>query len=42
MSARETYLIQINDLGDPNAVPVNKDEYDRIRAQSMANAALAK
>ena len=42
MSARETYRIHMNDLGRPGAVPVNKQEYDRLRAQSLANAALAK
>jgi MFS family permease len=31
-SARETYRIHLNDLGDPNARPIPKDEYDRIRA----------
>jgi MFS family permease len=31
-SARETYRIHLNDLGDPNAVPVAKPEYDRLRA----------
>ena len=42
MSARETYRIHMNDLGRPGAVPVNKQEYNRLRAQSLANAALAK
>jgi hypothetical protein len=28
---QETYRIHMNDLGDPNARPVPKDEYDRIR-----------
>jgi hypothetical protein len=27
----------MNDLGVPGAQPVPKDEYERIRAQSMAN-----
>jgi MFS family permease len=40
-SARETYRIQIKDLGQPNAVPVDKDVYDRMRAASMANTRLA-
>jgi MFS family permease len=31
-SARETFRIHLNDLGDPNARPIPKDEYDRIRA----------
>ena len=41
-SARETYRIHLNDLGEPNAVPVDKREYDRTRAQAVAEAALAK
>ncbi|HET6197218.1 MAG TPA: MFS transporter [Acetobacteraceae bacterium] len=32
LSARETYRVHLNDLGDANAVPVGKDEYDRMRA----------
>jgi MFS family permease len=31
-SARETYRIHMNDLGEPGAVPVPQEEYDRIRA----------
>jgi MFS family permease len=42
MSARETYRIQMTDLGQPGAVPVDKQEYDRMRAQTLAGAALAK
>ena len=38
-SARETYRIHLNDLGNPNAVPVPKAEYDRMREQSLAAAA---
>jgi len=41
MSARETYRIHLNDLGHPDAVPVSKPEYDRMRAQSVAAAGLA-
>jgi MFS family permease len=41
-SARETYRVHLNDLGDPNAVPVDKQEYDRLRAQTIANASLAR
>ena len=41
MSARETYRIHLNDLGHPDAVPVSKQEYDRMRAQSFATAGLA-
>ena len=39
-SARESYRIRINDLGDPNAVPMPKSEYDRMRARSIAVATL--
>ncbi len=42
MSARETYRIRLNDLGHPGAVPVNKQDYDRMRAQTLSDAALAK
>src|SRR5580704_11067553 len=33
MSARETYRIHLNDLGHEDAVPVEKQVYDRMRAQ---------
>jgi MFS family permease len=35
-SARETYRIHLNDLGDANAVPVDKQDYDRMRADLLA------
>jgi MFS family permease len=38
MSARETYRIHLNDLGHKGAVPVNKQDYDRMRAQIPAGA----
>ena len=34
-SARETYRVRLEDLGRPDAVPVNKEEYDRIRAEAL-------
>jgi len=37
-TARETYRVHMNDLGNPNAVPVPKAEYDRLRAQAVASA----
>lgn len=37
-SARETYRVHMNDLGRPDAQPVDKAEYDRLRAASMAAA----
>jgi MFS family permease len=40
-SARETYRVHLNDLGRQGAVPVEKGDYDRLRAQSLANARLA-
>jgi hypothetical protein len=42
LSARETYRIHMNDLGNANAVPVDKKEYDRMRAQSVADAKMTK
>ena len=42
MSARETYRIHLNDLGNLSAVPVSRGEDDRMRAQSIASAGLAR
>jgi MFS family permease len=42
LSARETYRVHMNDLGKPGAVPVPKPDYDRMRAQSLADAGLAR
>ena len=38
-SARETYRLRLNDLGNPDATPLPKDEYDRRRAQSEPDTA---
>jgi MFS family permease len=38
-SARETYRVHLNDLGDLAAAPVSKPEYERLRAVSVASAA---
>jgi MFS family permease len=38
-SARETYRIRSSDLGDKNAVPIDKAEYDRLRAETLAGSA---
>jgi hypothetical protein len=38
-SARETYRVHLNDLGDAGAPPVDKSEYDRLRQQSIASLA---
>ena len=40
-SARETYRVHMHDLGDPNAVPVPKGEYDRLRAAAISQAQAA-
>ena len=37
-SARETYRVHLNDLAEKGAPPVEKSEYDRLRAQSVAAA----
>jgi MFS family permease len=38
ITARETYRVHLNDLGRAGVIPVNKPEYDRIRAQNIADA----
>ncbi|MEF7616163.1 MFS transporter [Aquincola sp. MAHUQ-54] len=40
MSARETYRVRMTDLGDPDATPLDKAEYDRLRQQSLASPSL--
>jgi MFS family permease len=40
-SARETYRLDVNDLGNPGAAPMEKHEYDRQRAAALAGAASA-
>jgi MFS family permease len=42
LSSRETYRVRMEDLGNPAAVPVPKAEYDRLREQSVADAAGSK
>jgi MFS family permease len=37
-SARETYRIRIGDLGKRDAVPVDKQEYQRLREEAMAHS----
>jgi MFS family permease len=39
-SARETYRVHMNDLGHPDAAPADKEEYDRMRAESLARLPL--
>jgi MFS family permease len=41
-SARETYRIHLNDLGDANATPVGKAEYDRMRADLLTEGMSAR
>ena len=41
LSARETYRVHMNDLGNPDAVPVDKLEYDRLREETLATARMA-
>jgi MFS family permease len=41
-SSRETYRVHLNDLGNPAAVPVPKEEYDRMRAQTISDGRIAK
>ncbi|MET0508890.1 MAG: MFS transporter [Burkholderiaceae bacterium] len=37
-SARETFRVPMNDLGKPDAAPLRKDEYERLRADAIAAA----
>jgi MFS family permease len=37
-SVRETYRLHLNDLGERGAVPVDKQDYNRMRAQTLADA----
>ena len=41
-SARETYRVHMNDLGEPHATPVPKAEYERMRGQAIENARMEK
>jgi Na+/melibiose symporter-like transporter len=41
-TARETYRVHLNDLGNKNAVPVPEREYERMRQQALNEAAMAK
>src|SRR5216684_1623349 len=40
VTARETYRININDLGKPDAVPMAKADYEKMRAQAVRGAAV--
>lgn len=37
-SARETFRVHLNDLGESEAPEVDRAEYDRLRRQSLATA----
>lgn len=37
-TTRETYRIRLKDLGDPNAVPMSKEEYERVQEQSYSQS----
>ena len=37
-TARETFRVHLNDLGEPGATPVDKPTYDRLRRQNMASS----
>jgi hypothetical protein len=41
VTARETYRVNINDLGNPDAVPMAKAEYEKKRADAASLAAAA-
>lgn len=36
LSARETYRVRMSDLGQPDAVPMPEQEYNRLRSQPVA------
>ncbi|APW35937.1 MFS transporter [Rhodoferax koreense] len=41
-TARETYRVRMNDLGNPNAVPIPKADYDRMRKEIIDEAQMAR
>jgi hypothetical protein len=41
LSARETYRVKIEDLGKRDPIPVEQEEYRRLREEAMAQARLA-
>ena len=41
-TARETYRVRLDDLGNPNAVPVAKDVYDRLRERNLSDTKAAR
>jgi hypothetical protein len=41
-SARETYRIPMNRLGEPDAVPIDKADYDLLRGELVADDKLSR
>ena len=41
MTARETYRVHLADLGNKGARPVDKDDYERLRAQALSGRTLS-
>ena len=41
-TARETYRVQMGDLGHRHAIPVDKQDYDRLRAASLSDVGFAR
>lgn len=39
-TTRETYRVRLKDLGDPNAVPMSKEEYERVQELSSRKPAM--
>ncbi|RZL93142.1 MAG: MFS transporter, partial [Variovorax sp.] len=39
-TARETHRVHMNDLGKPDAKPVPKEDYERLRAKTLSDARL--
>ena len=39
-SSRETYRVKMSDLGDRNAMPVDKQEYQRLRERAIIESKL--
>ncbi|MDA9441745.1 hypothetical protein XH98_22195, partial [Bradyrhizobium sp. CCBAU 51745] len=42
VTARETYRVRIDDLGNPKAVPIARADYDRQRTEAATGAAAAR
>ena len=42
LSARETYRIRMEELGQPGALPVDRPLYDQMRAQTLAGGMVAR